>query len=63
MGHASLAALRTVTRTIWHKRATLAGDVSGTQRELREMNAADIYDESVRFHIPDFKVRACHRSK
>lgn len=56
-------ALANVTRTIWRRLEALAGDVSQIEQELRDMKAADIYDESVRFQMPDFKVRAYHRGK
>lgn len=53
-----IAAVRTMTRTVWNKLETLAGDVAQTKDELRALQAADIFDESVPFRLPRFRVRA-----
>jgi len=58
-----LAALRTLTRAIWRKLEALAGDVSQAKDELREMGAADIFDESLAFALPRFRVRAYRRGR
>ena len=54
-------ALCTLTRSIWNRLEGLAGDVSPTKEALREMRAADIFDESVPFRLPRFRVRAYRR--
>lgn len=53
-----LAVLRTMTRSVWNKLEALAGDVEQTRDELRALRAADIFDESVPFRLPRFRVRA-----
>lgn len=40
-------ALCTLTRSIWNRLEGLVGDVSPTKEALREMRAADIFDESM----------------
>ena len=62
-GHRSdeLAAIQTLTRGIWNRLETLAGGARQTRDELREMDAADIFDESIAFRLPQFRVRAYRR--
>jgi hypothetical protein len=56
-----LAVLRTLTRAIWNRLEALAGDVSQTKAALRKMEAADIFDDSIAFTLPGFRVRAYRR--
>jgi hypothetical protein len=58
-----LAALCRLTRGIWNRLANLAGDVSRTKEELGQMDAADIFDESIPFALPRFRVRAYRRGR
>jgi hypothetical protein len=58
-----LAALCNLTRSVWNKMQALAGDVTQTKNELRDRDAADIYDPSVPFRLPRFKVRAYRRGR
>lgn len=58
-----LAAIRTLTRDIWNGLEALAGDVSQIKDELRQHGAADIFDESVSFTLPRFRIRAYRRGK
>jgi hypothetical protein len=55
------AAIRTLTRGIWQKLGTLAGDVSHTKKELRELGRDKIFDSSRPFRFPRFQVRAYRR--
>ena len=56
-----LVAIRTLTRGLWNRLEALAGDVSRTKEALRDMEAAGIFDESIAFRLPQFKVRAYRR--
>jgi alkanesulfonate monooxygenase SsuD/methylene tetrahydromethanopterin reductase-like flavin-dependent oxidoreductase (luciferase family) len=58
-----LAAIQALTRDIWTRLETLAGDVSTVKDRLRQRRAADIFDESATFTLPRFKVRAYRRGK
>lgn len=58
-----LAVLCTLTRSVWNKLEALAGDVTQTKEQLRKVEAADIYDASVPFRLPRFKVRTYRRGK
>jgi hypothetical protein len=58
-----LAAISTLTRTIWRRLEAMAGDVEETKHELRVLRASDIYDESKPYHLAQFKVRAYRRGK
>lgn len=58
-----LAVLCTLTRSVWNKLEGLAGDVAQTKEQLRDLEAADIYDASVPFRLPRFKVRAYRRGR
>jgi hypothetical protein len=55
------AAIRTLTRDLWHKLEALAGDVSRTKEELRELGREKIFDKSKPFRFPHFRVRAYRR--
>jgi hypothetical protein len=55
--------LRILTRTMWNRLEELAGDVSRTKDELRQLGAADIYDASIPFRLPRFRVRAYRRGR
>jgi hypothetical protein len=55
------AAIRELTRGIWSKLESLAGDVSQTKEKLREIGQDKIFDRSKRFRFPDFRVRAYRR--
>lgn len=57
-----LAAIRALTRRVWHKLEALAGDVSRLKEELRRRRAADIFDESAPFTMPKFQVMAYRRT-
>jgi len=50
-----------ITRAIWNRLEGLAGDVSPTREALRKMDAADIFDESLAFSLPRFRLRAYRR--
>ena len=56
-----LAVLCTMTRSVWNKLEALTGDVEQTRDELRALGAADIFDESMPFRLPRFRVRAYRR--
>ena len=56
-----LAAVRTLTRGLWNRLEALAGGVNQTKAELRRSRAADIFDESMAFTLPPFRVRAYRR--
>jgi hypothetical protein len=56
-----LAAIRTLTRGLWNRLEALAGDVSQTKEQLRAIDAADIFDDSIAFTLPRFRVRAYRR--
>lgn len=56
-----LAVLHKMTCSIWNKLEALAGDTVQTRDELRALRAADIFDESVPFRLPRFRVRAYRR--
>lgn len=58
-----LAMLGVFTRTMWNRLEELAGDVSQTKNELRQLGAADIFDESIPFTLPRFRVRAYRRGR
>ncbi len=58
-----LAALSTLIRSVWNKLAALAGDVEHTKEKLRARGAADIFDASVPFRLPRFRVRAYRRGR
>jgi hypothetical protein len=58
-----LATLCTLTRSIWRKLEALAGDVEQTKEELRKIGAADIFDASIPFDLPRFRVRAYRRGR
>ena len=58
-----LATLSTLTRAVWGKLETLAGDVGETKRKLQHLRASDIYDESKPYRLPEFRVRAYRRGK
>jgi hypothetical protein len=64
-GHRSdeLAAIRTLTRGLWNRLEGLAGDVDRTKEALRELEAADIFDESIAFRLPRFRARAYRRGR
>ena len=55
------AAVRGLTRGIWTRLESLAGDVSQTKEQLREIRQDEIFDRSKRFRFPDFRVRAYRR--
>jgi hypothetical protein len=55
--------LRTLTRAVWRRLETLAGDVSETKQELRGLRALDIYDESKPYRLPRFRVRSYRRGR
>lgn len=56
-----LALLRELTHSVWGKLEALAGDVEETKEALREIDAADIFDPTVPFRLPPFRVRAYRR--
>jgi hypothetical protein len=56
-----LAAVGALTRRVWHKLEELGGDVSEIKAELKRYKADDIFDESVPFVLPSFRVRAYRR--
>jgi hypothetical protein len=58
-----LAVLCTLTRSVWSKLEALAGDVEQTKEELRALEAADIFDASVPFRLPRFRIRAYRRGR
>jgi hypothetical protein len=58
-----LVAIQTLTRGLWNRLETLAGGASQTRDELREMGAADIFDELIAFVLPRFRVRAYRRGR
>lgn len=58
-----LDSLGILTRAVWRRLETLAGDVDETKQELRRLRAADIYDESELYHLPQFMVRAYRRGR
>ena len=58
-----LAVLCTLTRSVWEKLEALADDVEQTKEELRARGAADIFDASVPFRLPRFRVRAYRRGR
>ena len=45
-GEDERAMVCTLTRSVWTKLETMAGDVEQVKQELRSMNAADIFDVS-----------------
>ena len=55
------AAIRELTRDIWNRLELLAGDVSQTKEQLRELGQDKVFDRSKRFRFPDFRVRAYRR--
>jgi ribosomal protein RSM22 (predicted rRNA methylase) len=56
-----LEMLCTLTRSVWTKLEVMAGDVELVKEELRALDAADIFDASVPFKLPRFRVRAYRR--
>lgn len=58
-----LTAIRNLTRTMWRNLEALAGDAAGVKDELRQMGADDIFDDSVEFTLPAFKVRAYRQGR
>jgi hypothetical protein len=58
-----LASTCTLTRSVWNKLEELAGDVAQTKDELRTLGAADIFDASMPFQLPRFRVRAYRRGR
>jgi hypothetical protein len=58
-----LTLLRELTHSVWAKLEALAGDVEETKEALREVDAADIFDPSVPFRLPPFRVRAYRRGQ
>ncbi len=55
------SAVRALTRGVWNRLESLAGDVSKTKNELRAIRAAGIFDDHERYRFPDFRVRAYRR--
>ncbi|MEG8184202.1 hypothetical protein GZH49_37690 [Nocardia terpenica] len=56
-----LATIKALTRKLWHRLETTAGDATQTKEELLRLNATDIFDDSTPFTLPRFKVRAYRR--
>ncbi|WP_330256930.1 hypothetical protein OG874_21630 [Nocardia sp. NBC_00565] len=56
-----LAEIRDLTRRLWNRLETTAGDVTEVKEELRRCGAADIFDISRPFTLPRFNVRAYRR--
>jgi hypothetical protein len=55
------AAVRDLTRRLWNSLASLAGDVSQVEGELRSRRGAKIFDQATSFGFPRFQVRAYRR--
>jgi hypothetical protein len=55
--------LSTLSRAVWRKLETLARDVGETKQKLRRLRASDVYDESMPYHLPRFRVRAYRRGR
>ncbi|MFI6217050.1 hypothetical protein ACIBCD_34050 [Nocardia brasiliensis] len=53
-----LTATRDLMRTIWANLEALAGDTTAVQDKLRQIGAADIFDDTIAFTLPTFRVRA-----
>lgn len=58
-----LAKVRETVRRIWRRLEERAGDVSKVKNELHSLRSADIFDESLDFKLPLFKVRPYRRGK
>lgn len=58
-----LEAVKVVNRHIWATLATRANNVPEIERELRSMKAGDVFDESLQFRLPRFRVRVYRRGR
>jgi hypothetical protein len=58
-----LSALCTLTRGTWNRLEGLAGDLSQTRETLSSIRAADIFDETIPFELPRFRVRGYRRGR
>lgn len=58
-----LEILSNLTRAVWRRLETLAGDVGETKQKLRRLRASDVYDESKPYRLPQFRVRAYRRGR
>lgn len=58
-----LEILQTMARRTWVELATRAGDAADVKRKLRTLEADDIFDESLPYQLPRFRVRAYRRGR
>lgn len=58
-----LATLRTMTRQTWRELVARADNGPAIQRELRNQGAGDIFDESLPYCLPRFRVRVYRRGR
>ena len=56
-----LHALCAFTRQVWAELGTRADNVSEVERQLSDIGAADIFDDSLAYRLPRFRVRAYRR--